>query len=48
VVTVPSPLDTRKIIEAIRDERATVLLGAPTSFRPMSRRRSRANCVRSI
>ncbi len=35
VVTVPSPLDTRKIIEAIRDERATVLLGAPTFLRPI-------------
>ena len=35
VVTVPSPLDTRKIIEAIRDEQATVLLGAPTFVRPV-------------
>lgn len=35
VITVPSPLDTRKIIDAIRDERATVLLGAPTFVRPM-------------
>ena len=35
VVTVPSPLDTRKIIEAIRDERATVFLGAPTFIRPI-------------
>jgi acyl-[acyl-carrier-protein]-phospholipid O-acyltransferase/long-chain-fatty-acid--[acyl-carrier-protein] ligase len=35
VVTVPSPLDTRKIIEAIRDEHATVLLGAPTFIRPL-------------
>ncbi len=35
VVTVPSPLDTRKIIEAIRDEKATVLLGAPTFIRPV-------------
>jgi len=35
VVTVPSPLDTRKIIEAIRDEQATVLLGAPTFIRPV-------------
>ncbi|MDO8542693.1 MAG: AMP-binding protein [Opitutaceae bacterium] len=34
VVTVPSPLETRKIIEAIRDEKATVLLGAPTFIRP--------------
>lgn len=35
VVTVPSPLDTRKIIEAIRDERATTLIGAPTFIRPI-------------
>jgi acyl-[acyl-carrier-protein]-phospholipid O-acyltransferase / long-chain-fatty-acid--[acyl-carrier-protein] ligase len=34
VVTVPSPLDTRKIIDAIRDERATVMVGAPTFIRP--------------
>ncbi len=35
VVTVPSPLDTRKIIDAIRDEGVTVLLGAPTFIRPI-------------
>ncbi len=35
VVTVPSPLETRKIIEAIRDEHATVMLGAPTFIRPI-------------
>ncbi len=35
VITVPSPLDTRKIVEAIRDEQATVLLGAPTFIRPI-------------
>lgn len=35
IVTVPSPLDTRKIIDAIRDEKATVLLGAPTFIRPV-------------
>ena len=35
VVTVPSPLDTRKIVEAIRDEQATVMLGAPTFIRPL-------------
>jgi acyl-[acyl-carrier-protein]-phospholipid O-acyltransferase/long-chain-fatty-acid--[acyl-carrier-protein] ligase len=34
VVTVPSPLDTRKIIEAIKAERASVLVGAPTFLRP--------------
>src|SRR5437868_3886735 len=35
VVTVPSPLETRKIIEAIRDEQVTVMLGAPTFVRPI-------------
>ena len=35
VVTVPSPLDTRKIVDAIRDENVTVLLGAPTFVRPI-------------
>ena len=35
VVTVPSPLDTRKIAESIQQEKATVLLGAPTFIRPL-------------
>jgi acyl-[acyl-carrier-protein]-phospholipid O-acyltransferase/long-chain-fatty-acid--[acyl-carrier-protein] ligase len=34
VVTVPSPLDTRKIIDAIKAERTSVLVGAPTFLRP--------------
>ncbi|MBL9214576.1 MAG: AMP-binding protein, partial [Opitutaceae bacterium] len=34
VVTLPSPLDTRKIVEAIQQEKATVMLGAPTFIRP--------------
>jgi acyl-[acyl-carrier-protein]-phospholipid O-acyltransferase/long-chain-fatty-acid--[acyl-carrier-protein] ligase len=34
VVTVPSPLDTKKIVEAIQQEQATVMLGAPTFVRP--------------
>jgi acyl-[acyl-carrier-protein]-phospholipid O-acyltransferase/long-chain-fatty-acid--[acyl-carrier-protein] ligase len=38
VVTVPSPLDTRKIVDAIRDEEVTVLLGAPTFIRPILKR----------
>lgn len=38
IVTVPSPLDTRKIIDAIREERATVMVGAPTFLRPLIRR----------
>ena len=35
VVTVPSPLDTRKIIDAIAQERVTVMIGAPTFIRPL-------------
>lgn len=34
VVTLPSPLDTRKIVEAIHQEKATVMVGAPTFVRP--------------
>ncbi len=35
IVTVPSPLDTRKVIDAISEEHATVLIGAPTFVRPI-------------
>jgi acyl-[acyl-carrier-protein]-phospholipid O-acyltransferase/long-chain-fatty-acid--[acyl-carrier-protein] ligase len=35
VVTVPSPLETRKIVDAIHEEQATVLIGAPTFLRPL-------------
>lgn len=35
VVTVPSPLDTRRIIDAIAAEGVTVMLGAPTFIRPV-------------
>jgi acyl-[acyl-carrier-protein]-phospholipid O-acyltransferase/long-chain-fatty-acid--[acyl-carrier-protein] ligase len=35
VVTIPSPLETRKMIDAIRDEQATVLIAAPTFVRPI-------------
>ncbi|WP_221030079.1 AMP-binding protein [Actomonas aquatica] len=38
VVTVPSPLDTRKIVDSIREEEATVLIGAPTFLRPLVKR----------
>ncbi|MFI5337098.1 MAG: MFS transporter [Opitutales bacterium] len=34
VTTIPSPLDTRRIVEAIQQEKATVLVGAPTFIRP--------------
>ena len=45
VVTVPNPLDTRKIVEAIQQERVTVLLGAPTFIRPMIKRATKAELV---
>jgi acyl-[acyl-carrier-protein]-phospholipid O-acyltransferase / long-chain-fatty-acid--[acyl-carrier-protein] ligase len=35
VITVPSPLDTRKIIDAISQEEATTLIAAPTFARPI-------------
>lgn len=35
IVTVPSPLETRKIVDAIREEQVTVLIGAPTFVRPI-------------
>jgi acyl-[acyl-carrier-protein]-phospholipid O-acyltransferase/long-chain-fatty-acid--[acyl-carrier-protein] ligase len=35
VVTIPSPLDTRKIIDAIREEHVTVMIAAPTFVRPI-------------
>lgn len=33
-VTVPSPLETRKIAEAVQKEKITVILGTPTFLRP--------------
>ncbi len=42
VVTLPSPLDTRKIAESIQQEKATVLLGAPTFIRPLLKKATKA------
>ena len=42
VVTVPSPLDTRKIIESIQQEKATVMIGAPTFIRPFLKKATKA------
>lgn len=41
VVTVPSPLDTRKIIDAIREENCTVWVAAPTFARPVLKKAER-------
>lgn len=35
VVTVPSPLETRKMVDAISEDHVTVLVGAPTFIRPL-------------
>lgn len=43
LVTTPSPLDTRAIVEAIREENVTVLLGAPTFLRPVLKRATTAD-----
>jgi acyl-[acyl-carrier-protein]-phospholipid O-acyltransferase/long-chain-fatty-acid--[acyl-carrier-protein] ligase len=34
LVTVPSPLETRRLIDAIREEQVTAFVGAPTFLRP--------------
>ena len=41
LVTLPSPLDTRKIVEAIQQEKATVMVGAPTFIRPFLKKATR-------
>ncbi len=38
VVSVPSPLDTRRMIDAIKEERVTVMVGAPTFLRPLGKK----------
>jgi len=37
-ITVPSPLDTRRVVDAIRDEKVTVLIGVPSFLRPILKR----------
>jgi len=41
VVTIPSPLDTRKMAEVIAAEKVTVLVGAPTFLRPLLKKATR-------
>ena len=43
LVTTPSPLDTRAIIDSVREEKVTVLLGAPTFLRPVLKRATPAD-----
>jgi len=40
-VTLPSPLETKRIAEAIEKEEVTVMMGTPTFFRPYFRRATR-------
>jgi acyl-[acyl-carrier-protein]-phospholipid O-acyltransferase/long-chain-fatty-acid--[acyl-carrier-protein] ligase len=47
IATLPSPLETRKIIDTIRDERVTVMLGTPTFVRPILKRAQSAE-LRSL
>lgn len=47
IVTVPSPLDTRKIVDAIKEEGVTVMVGAPTFLRPFLKK-AEAGELRSL
>jgi len=47
LVTVPSPLDTRRIIDAINGEQVSVLVGAPSFLRPILKKASSAE-LRSL
>lgn len=47
VVSVPSPLDTKKIVDAIREEEVTVMIGAPTFLRPLLKKAESAD-LRSL
>jgi acyl-[acyl-carrier-protein]-phospholipid O-acyltransferase/long-chain-fatty-acid--[acyl-carrier-protein] ligase len=47
VVSVPSPLDARKIAVTIRAQEVTVLVGAPTFLRPLLRKAGRGD-LRSL
>lgn len=38
VVTLPSPLETRRVADAIEAEKVTVMMGTPTFFRPYFKR----------
>ncbi len=47
VVTIPSPLDSRKMAETIAAEQVRVLVGAPTFLRPLLKKAERAE-LRSL
>lgn len=37
VATVPSPLETRRIVQVVKEEKVSIIVGAPTFFRPYFR-----------
>jgi acyl-[acyl-carrier-protein]-phospholipid O-acyltransferase/long-chain-fatty-acid--[acyl-carrier-protein] ligase len=47
LVTSPSPIDTRALVDAIREEEVTVLVGAPTFLRPFLKK-ARPSDLRSL
>lgn len=47
LVTTPSPLDTRAMVDSIREEGVTVLIGAPTFIRPLLKKADPAD-LRSL
>ncbi|HMD60082.1 MAG TPA: AMP-binding protein, partial [Opitutaceae bacterium] len=47
LVTTPSPLDTRALVDSIREEGVTVLIGAPTFLRPILKR-AKASDLRTL
>jgi acyl-[acyl-carrier-protein]-phospholipid O-acyltransferase / long-chain-fatty-acid--[acyl-carrier-protein] ligase len=47
LVTTPSPLDTRAIVDSIREEGVTVLIAAPTFIRPLMKKAAPAD-LRSL
>jgi acyl-[acyl-carrier-protein]-phospholipid O-acyltransferase/long-chain-fatty-acid--[acyl-carrier-protein] ligase len=47
LATSPSPLDTRALIDCIREEKVTVLIGAPTFMRPILKKATAAD-MRSV
>jgi|CZKI01.1.fsa_nt_gi acyl-[acyl-carrier-protein]-phospholipid O-acyltransferase/long-chain-fatty-acid--[acyl-carrier-protein] ligase len=47
LVTTPSPLDTRAMVDSIREENVTVVIGAPTFLRPLMKRATPAD-LRSV
>jgi acyl-[acyl-carrier-protein]-phospholipid O-acyltransferase / long-chain-fatty-acid--[acyl-carrier-protein] ligase len=47
LVTIPSPLDTRAMIDSVREEEITVLIAAPTFIRPLLKKATSAD-LRSL